>query len=390
MEGCVKDFEFSFPTQIIFGADAEEKIGALSQKYGHRAMIIYGSERIRNNGLYDRLAAKLKEYGVISLPFGGIAENPRLIKVDEGIDLVRNNEIDLLLAVGGGSVIDTAKAISLGSYYPGDVWDLYEQKAKATEVLPIGVVLTMAATASEANGVSVIWNEEQNRKCALTDARVCPKFALMNPELTYTVPARQTAAGSLDIFAHAFERYIVRSQEGVLRDHLCESIMQTVIEELPVVLADPASKEGRSELMWTATMAHSNMIGFEGDYACHAVSHIFTELFGLSHGEALAILMPAWCCMMSSREPEFMKKFFSHVWHAEGGDDEALLWDGVKRFYRFISSCGLATTLKEAGFINVDTDRVTDKVLQGETQFIGGGFQKLYRQDVKNLIELCL
>ena len=257
-------------------------------------------------------------------------------------------------------------------------------------MLPIGVVLTMAATASEANGVSVIWNEEQNRKCALTDARVCPKFALMNPELTYTVPARQTAAGSLDIFAHAFERYIVRSQEGVLRDHLSESIMQTVIEELPVVLADPASKEGRSELMWTATMAHSNMIGFEGDYACHAVSHIFTELFGLSHGEALAILMPAWCCMMSSREPEFMKKFFSHVWHAEGGDDEALLWDGVKRFYRFISSCGLATTLKEAGFINVDTDRVTDKVLQGETQFIGGGFQKLYRQDVKNLIELCL
>ena len=372
----MKDFEFSFPTQIIFGADAEEKIGALSQKYGHRAMIIYGSERIRNNGLYDRLAAKLKEYGVISLPFGGIAENPRLIKVDEGIDLVRNNEIDLLLAVGGGSVIDTAKAISLGSYYPGDVWDLYE--------------LTMAATASESNGVSVIWNEEQNRKCALTDARVCPKFALMNPELTYTVPARQTAAGSLDIFAHAFERYIVRSQEGVLRDHLCESIMQTVIEELPVVLADPASKEGRNELMWTATMAHSNMIGFEGDYACHAVSHIFTELFGLSHGEALAILMPAWCCMMSSREPEFMKKFFSHVWHAEGGDDEALLWDGVKRFYRFISSCGLATTLKEAGFINVDTDRVTDKVLQGETQFIGGGFQKLYRQDVKNLIELCL
>lgn len=326
---------------------------------------------------------------MISLPFGGIAENPRLIKVDEGIDLVRNNEIDLLLAVGGGSVIDTAKAISLGSYYPGDVWDLYEQKAKATEVLPIGVVLTMAATASEANGVSVIWNEEQNRKCALTDARVCPKFALMNPELTYTVPARQTAAGSLDIFAHAFERYIVRSQEGVLRDHLCESIMQTVIEELPVVLADPASKEGRNELMWTATMAHSNMIGFEGDYACHAVPIFYGTVWtvprrGTCNPDAGVVLYDEFA------GTGIYEKFFSHVWHAEGGDDEALLWDGVKRFYRFISSCGLATTLKEAGFINVDTDRVTDKVLQGETQFIGGGFQKLYRQDVKNLIELCL
>lgn len=390
MEDQVKDFEFSFPTQIIFGSHAEEKVGVMSQRYGRRAMIIYGSERIRKNGLYEQLTATMEQCGVSCLPFGGIAENPRLIRVEEGINLVRKHDIDFLLAVGGGSVIDTAKAISLGSYYSGNVWDLYEQKAKAEKVLPVGVVLTMAATASEANGVSVIWNEEKNQKCALTDARVCPKFALMNPELTYTVPARQTAAGSLDIFAHAFERYIVRAQQGVLRDHLCESVMQTVIQELPVILQDGTSREGRSELMWTATMAHSNLIGFEGDYACHAVSHIFTELFGLSHGAALAILMPAWCRMMCGADPEFMSKFFRHVWNATGDDEQALLWDGVKRFYRFVSSCGLATTLKEAGFIDVDTERVTDKVLQGGKTFIGGGFRKLYRQDVKNLIELCL
>lgn len=385
----MKDFSFDFPTRIIFGRNAHMQVGENAAMYGKNAMILYGSDRIRNTGLLDTITENLERENIFWTAFGGIAENPLLSKVREGICLVREKEIDLLIAVGGGSVIDTAKAISLGSYYDGDVWDLFTEKARAEEVLPVGVVLTMAATASEANGVSVIWNREENVKCALTDLRVRPKFALLNPELTYTVPARQTAAGAVDIFAHAFERYIVKEQQGTLRDYLCESIMKTIIKELPLVLKQPDSYEHRSQIMWAATMAHSDMIGKEGDYACHALSHVFTETFGLAHGAALAILMPAWCQMMGQIEPEDTEKIFRNVWGADGRDFCELLQNGVERFRNFIRECGLPCSLNEAGLKVVDYEAMALRAVKTKDGYVGGGFRRLYFQDVVELLKMC-
>lgn len=386
----MKDFSFDFPINILFGKDVQLQVGVKAAGYGKNAMILYGSDRIRRAGLFDSITEKLEQENIFWTAFGGISENPQLSKVREGIRLVRERNVDLLIAVGGGSVIDTAKAVSLGSYYDGDVWDLYTQKAKAEEVLPIGVVLTMAATASEANGVSVIWNKEENVKCALTDPRVRPKFALLNPELTYTVPACQTAAGAVDIFAHAFERYIVKEQQGTLRDYLCESIMKTVIKELPLVLEQPDSYEHRSQIMWAATMAHSDMIGKEGDYACHALSHIFTETFGLSHGAALAILMPAWCQLMGQMEPEGTEKIFRNVWGADGENYQELSRNGTGRFRRFIRDCGLSCTLHEAGFDVADYEEMALRAVKTKDGYIGGGFCRLYFQDVIELLKLCV
>lgn len=384
----MKDFTFSFPTRIVFGRHADECVGELMKQYGRNALIVYGSDRICRSGLLGRITEKLEQAGVSWSTFGGVEENPLLSKVEDGIALAREQKCDVLLAIGGGSVIDTAKAISLGIRYEHNVWKLYEAKDKARQALPIGVVLTMAATASEANGVSVIWNKEINKKRALSEPLTRPAFALLNPELTYTVPAKTTAAGAMDIFAHAFERYLVKEQQGVLRDMLCESIMKTVISELPGVLEQPDSYEHRSQLMWAATMAHSDMIGAEGDFACHALSHIFTEEFGLSHGSALAILMPAWCQYMSTVEPAFVRKFLCNVWGVEQtqGDIEK----GITVFREFISACGLASCLRDAGIRNVDSHMLAVRALSSADGYIGGGFKKLYFDDVRQIIEQCI
>ena len=250
----------------------------------------------------------------------------------------KEKQIDLLLAVGGGSVIDTAKAVSIGSCYSGKLWDFYSGKAVPEKALPIGVVLTMAATASEANCVSVLSNETIGKKTAFYHPLTYPKFALLNPELTYSVPARQSAIGGIDIFAHAFERYFHLGQKGILRDGLCTAVMKTVLAELPLVQQNPDDYDGRSQLMWAATMAHSDMIGAEGVFACHEMSHILTEEYDLSHGLALGILMPAWCKYILLDHAEEIAAFSQEVWDvpAEGKNAVAIAQDGISRFQDFI------------------------------------------------------
>lgn len=300
----MKNFTFSFPTQVIFGRDAETHAGALSAPFGPNVMLLYGSDRIRRSGLLGRLTADLEAHGLTVTLFGGIQENPALSTAEEGRRLAKEKKITLLLAVGGGSVIDTAKAISLGAKNSVPLWELYSGKAQTQRALPIGVVLTTAATASEANGVSVLCHDVLHEKAALDEPLTRPRFALMNPVLTYTLPPRQTASCAVDIFSHAFERYFHKGQQGTLRSQMCAAVMRTVITELPRALAHPDSYDARSQLMWASTVAHSNMLGFEGDFACHALSHVFTTELGLPHGAALGILMTAWCKYMLTDETE--------------------------------------------------------------------------------------
>lgn len=369
----MKDFTFSFPTRVTFGRGAEEQAGRQSAPYGPNVMVLYGSERIRRSGLLDKLTAGLEARGMTVTPFGGIQENPLLSKAEEGCRLARANHITLLLAVGGGSVIDTAKAVSLGAKYSGSLWDLYTGRARARAALPIGVVLTAAATASEANCVSVLRHDTLHQKLALTEPLTYPKFALLDPVLTYTMPPAQTAACSLDIFSHAFERYFHKGQEGTLRSQMCAAVMRTVIQELPRALEQPDSYDARAQLMWAATVAHSNMLGFEGDFACHALSHVFTARFGLSHGTALGILMVAWCKLMLMTDLDAIARFSALVWGADPSQSQIqTAQNGISTFQQFLCDVGLPVTLREAGFGDASVEELAGDALPGRTGALGG------------------
>ena len=391
----MKDFEFFLPTHIIFGKNAERQVGKLAAAYGKRILLLYGSERVVKNGLLPAIEKDIESCGGTCERYGGITENPLLSTAEKICSFAKEKRIDLLLAVGGGSAIDTAKAVSMGSCYSGKLWDFYSGTSIPEKALPIGVVLTMAATASEANCVSVLSNETLGKKTAFYHPLTYPKFALLNPELTYTVPAKQSAIGGIDIFAHAFERYFHLGQKGILRDGLCTAVMKTVLAELPLVQQKPEDYDARSQLMWAATMAHSDMIGTEGVFACHEMSHILTEEYDLPHGLALGILMPAWCKYMLLSHPEEIAAFAHAVWdvpypdRANAKSAEAAAQDGISRFQNFICSAGLPVTLREAGISNVDSKRLAEKMLPDEDAVVGENFQPLHQFDVQAIFELA-
>ena len=392
----MQDFHFQIPTKIIFGRNAQAQAGKLTAALGKRALILYGSPRIEKSGLLAEITALLDAEGISWNTFCGITETPLRSTAAAACQAAREWQADVLLAIGGGSVIDLAKAVSIGCANDCSLWDYYEHQAVPDKALPLGVILTMAATASEANCVSVLQNDTLGKKSALRCALTYPRFSLLNPELTYTVPARQTAMGALDIFAHAFERYFHLGQKGTLRRQLCTAVMKTVIEELPRVLAHPQDYDGRAQLMWAATMAHSDMIGFDGVYACHAMSHILTREFGLAHGGGLAMLMPAWCRYMAELCPEEIAYFARDVWEADvSGRDvrcqaspdyarasspdavRRAALEGIARFADFIRQNGLPVTLREAGITDFDCARLAELTAAANGSTIGGSFQAL-------------
>lgn len=387
----MKDFEFSLPTKIIFGRNAHSRVGEMAFALGRRALIMYGSLRVIDNGLMKELTESLEKHGVAYRLFGGITPNPLLSEAKAAAREAADFEADLIIAVGGGSVIDAAKAACLACKYSGELWDIYEGKKKPEAALPLGVVLTMAATASEANGVSVIRNDTSGKKAALTCSLTCPAFALLNPKLTFSVSQKQTAIGAMDAFSHAFERYFHTGQKGTLRSYLCESIMKTVIEELPKAIEHPDDYEARSQLMWAATMAHSDMIGKEGVYVCHAMSHILTASFGMAHGMALAVLMPAWCKYVMIKHPEDIASFAKNVWGVENGERDAYnaAQEGISRFQQFICNCGLPVTLREAGIKTMDGAGLA-RELMADKSFIGENYEKFYERDIQAMFDLAI
>ncbi|WP_300269363.1 iron-containing alcohol dehydrogenase [uncultured Flavonifractor sp.] len=386
----MKDFTFSFPTRVIFGRDAEGQAGELAAPFGPNVMLLYGSDRIRRSSLLDRLTADLETHGLTVTLFGGIQENPLLSKAEEGRRLAREKKITLLLAVGGGSVIDTAKAVSLGAKSTAPLWDIYSGKGKAQKALPIGVVLTTAATASEANSVSVLCHDELHLKVALEEPLTRPRFALMDPALTFSLPPRQTASCGVDIFSHAFERYFHKGQQGTLRSQMCAAVMRTVIAELPKALARPDDYDARSQLMWAATVAHSDMLGFEGDFACHAISHVLTTALGLPHGVALGILMTAWCKYMLTDETQAIADFSTLVWQVPPCSSQIqTAQNGISAFQEFLCSAGLPVTLREAGFGNVSLEELAGLALPGGAGTLGGNFRPLDYSAVLSLLQLA-
>lgn len=385
------NFSYQNATKIIFGKDTEDEVGNETKKYGNRILLHYGGGSIKKSGLYDRVVKSLKDAGVEIFELGGVKPNPRLSLVREGIELCHKNNIDLILAVGGGSVIDSAKAIGIGASYEGDVWDFYTGKAVVNATLPVGVILTIPAAGSEASTGSVITNEDGWYKRATGSDLMRPVFAIMNPELTYTLPPYQTAAGAVDMMAHIFERYFTNEPNVDLTDRLSEATLRTIIKNVPIVLEEPENYEARAEIMWAGTIAHNGILGTGRveDWGTHDMEHEISGIYDITHGAGLAILFPAWMKYVYKQDVNRFVQFANRVWDIEidVNNLERAALEGIERTKDYFKKIGMPISLTEA---NVPSDRFEEMASKGTENGPLGNFVKLHKEDIVNIFNLAL
>ena len=384
------DFTFHNATKIVFGRDTEKQVGQEISRYGKKVLLHYGGGSIKKTGLYDRVVKSLKESGVEIFELGGVKPNPRLSLVKEGIELCRKNGIDAILAVGGGSVIDSAKAIGIGVPYEGDVWDFYSKGKKVEEMLPLGVVLTIPAAGSESSGGSVITNEDGWYKRATNSVNMRAKFAIMNPELTFTLPNYQTAVGAVDIMSHVMERYFTNVKNVDFTDRLCEATLRTMIRNTPIALREPENYDARAEIMWAGTIAHNDLLstGRIGDWATHGIEHELSAIYDIAHGGGLAIMWAPWMTYVYKHDIERFAQFAYRVWDVEPDfrNPEKAALEGIKSLKEFFASLGIPVTLTDAGIPDDKFDEMAKKATEDGPL---GQFVKLYKDDVKKIYELA-
>lgn len=358
----MKNFIFENATKTYFGEGCvKEYLTCLSFHYGKNVMLAYGGGSILKNGIFDEVMECLSKAGKNVTPFSGIMANPTYAKVMEGAKLARENEIDLILGVGGGSVMDCCKAISLAAVYPGDVWNNFWASPGVFdfEPLPLGVIVTVAGTGSEMNGGAVITNEELKVKAGRDYPKCNPKFALMDPTYTYSVPKRQMVSGGFDILSHIMEIYFSRPDEDNVSDDIAEALMKSVIRNLRAAIKNPQDYTARSNLMWDATMAENRIIkmGKQTDFECHQMEHQLGAYTDCNHGEGLAVLHPVYYRHIYKEGIEKFAKFAANVWNIspEGKQAEELALAGVEALADFIREIGMPTSFREMG-ISADTD----------------------------------
>ncbi|MDT8860118.1 iron-containing alcohol dehydrogenase [Alkalihalobacillus sp. MEB130] len=386
----MQDFTFHNGTKIIFGKDQEQMVGQESSLYGSKVLLHYGGGSIKESGLYDRVVQSLHEKGIEIVELGGVKPNPRVSLVREGITLCQEENIDLILAVGGGSVIDSAKAIAIGVNYQGDVWDFFTGEATVTKCLPIGVVLTIPAAGSESSSGTVITNEEGAYKRAVGHDMMRPKFAILNPVLTYILPSYQTACGITDMMAHILERYFTNEKHVDLTDRLCEATLKTIINHAHTVLDDPTNYHARAEIMWAGTLAHNDLLstGRVGDWGSHDIEHEISGIYDLAHGAGLAIIFPAWMKYVYKHDVTRFAQFANRVWDVEIdlNDLEKTALEGIKKTEEFFHSIGMPVTLAEA---NIGNEHFEEMAKKGTERGPLGNFVKLHEADVYNIYQLA-
>ncbi|MFP4661279.1 MAG: iron-containing alcohol dehydrogenase [Halanaerobiales bacterium] len=386
----MKNFVFQNCTKIIFGKDTEQNVGEETKNFGKTVLLHYGGGSIKRYGLYDVVRESLEEAGLKIFELGGVQPNPRLKLVKEGIKICRENNIDIILAVGGGSVIDSAKAIAVGVPYEGDVWDFYTGKASIEEALPIGVVLTIPAAGSESSPGSVITKEEGGLKRDCGSNLLRPKFAILNPEITYTLPDYQTACGAADIMAHIMERYFTQVEDVDLTDRLCEATLKTMIKYVPRALETPEDYGVRSQIMWAGTIAHNDLLGTGriGDWASHPIEHELSGIYDVAHGAGLAVIFPAWAKYVYKENVERFAQFAVRVWGVEAdfNDIEQVALKGIKGMQDFFSSIGLPVTLDELNIPDEKLELMAEKCTANGPV---GNFKKLDKDDVLNIYHLA-
>ncbi len=350
------DFTYLIPTKVLFGRGVENKAGALLKEYGCKKVLLhYGGNSAKKTGLFDRIVNSLNENAIAYVELGGVVPNPRLSKVYEGVKLCKRENVDFILAVGGGSVIDSAKAISFGAANDFDVWDVFEGKATVKAALPVGSVLTIAAAGSEMSSRVVITNENGwLKRGAASDFAFC-KFSLLNPELTMTLPAYQTASGATDILMHTLERYFSTPNSMEITDGFSEALLRTVMQYTRIALKDPTNYEARAELMWASSLSHNGLLtcgNDGGDWASHQLEHELGGMFDVAHGAGLAAVWASWARYVYKQRPERFARYAKNVFgidYASGQEEEAAL-KGIAATEDFFRSISMPTNIRELGY----------------------------------------
>lgn len=389
----MNNFIFYSPTEFVFGKATEMQVGALSKKHGARkVMIVYGGGSVVRSGLLDRVKDALQEAGVVFCEMGGVQPNPIDTKVYEGIEMCRREEADMLLAVGGGSVVDTAKAIAAGVPYKGDFWDFFIGKAKIETAVKVAVVLTIPAAGSEGSGNSVITRVDGLQKLGISAPELLrPVFSIMNPELTYTLPTFQTACGVADMMAHLMERYFTNTTDVEISDRLCEGVLLAIINEAPKVIESPEDYGARANLMWSGMVAHNGTcgVGREEDWATHFMEHEVSAIYGVTHGAGLAVIFPAWMTWMVEHNVRRIAQYAVRVWGVQSSEDEkSVALEGICRLKSFFKSIGLPVNFKGLGIAEPDIDRLVENLHRNKGERIGN-YVKLSSKDTTEIYHLA-
>ncbi|MGF7045975.1 alcohol dehydrogenase YqhD (iron-dependent ADH family) [Paenibacillus sp. DS2015] len=387
----MKEFEFINPTKLIFGKGKLDALRNEVPKYGTKVLLVYGGGSIKRSGLYDNVMSILKEISAEVTELSGVEPNPRLSTVHKGVDLCKSNGIELILAVGGGSVLDCAKAIAVGAKYDGDMWDFVERKAAPKAALPLGTVLTMAATGSEMNGGSVITNEDTKEKMGWGSPFAYPAFSILDPAHTFSLPKDQTVYGMVDIMSHVLEHYFHLENNTQVQDGFCETILRTVIETAPKLIEDLENYELRATVMYCGTMALNGMInmGMSGDWGTHNIEHAVSAVYDIPHGGGLAILFPNWMTYNQSVDVARLKRLAVNVFNidANGKSDEEVGAEGIIALRHFWNSIGAPSRLAD-----YDIDASEIEVMADKAMRFGpfGNFRTLNKEDVIEIYKMSL
>ena len=389
------NFTFYSPTYFVFGKDEEKRAGSLVKRFGgSRVLIHYGGGSVVRSGLLDRVKKSLEDSGLPYVELGGVQPNPKSGLVYKGIELVKQEKVDFILAVGGGSVIDSSKAIAAGALYDGDFWDFYSGK-RIEAALPVGTVLTIAAAGSEGSGDSVITKEEGSIKRGSGSDVIRPKFSILNPQLTETLPPYQTAAGITDIMAHLYERYLTNSKDVEVTDRMIEGLLLTMVHEGPRVIQDPHNYEARANIMWAGTMAHNNScgVGRSQDWNSHNIEHELSALYDCAHGAGLAVTMPAVFRYVMKHDVMRFAKVAVRVWGCQMDFDhpEVTALAGIDALQHFLISIGMPKNFEELGAKKEDIPTLVDMLCHGEGRNGSiSGFVTLDEEDCRKIYEMMV
>ncbi|MBV5123543.1 iron-containing alcohol dehydrogenase [Bacillus halotolerans] len=390
----MENFTYYNPTKLIFGKGQLEQLRKEVKQYGKNVLLVYGGGSIKRNGLYDQVTGILKEEGAAVYELPGVEPNPRLATVEKGIDLCRQHDIDFLLAVGGGSVIDCTKAIAAGVKYDGDAWDIFSKKVTAEDALPFGTVLTLAATGSEMNPDSVITNWETNEKFVWGSNVTHPRFSILDPENTFTVPENQTVYGIVDMMSHVFEQYFHNVENTPLQDRMCFAVLQTVIETAPKLLEDLENYKHRETILYAGTIALNGTLqmGYFGDWASHTMEHAVSAVYDIPHAGGLAILFPNWMRYTLDTNVGRFKNLMLNMFDidTEGKTDKEIVLEGIDKLSAFWTSLGAPSRLSDYDIGEDKLELIAD-IAAKEMEHGGfGNFQKLNKDDVLAILRASL
>ncbi|MDR0378805.1 MAG: iron-containing alcohol dehydrogenase [Candidatus Accumulibacter sp.] len=390
------NFQFYSPTEFVFGRGTENEAGKLVKKYGGTKVLIhYGGGSVMKSGLYDRTVRSIEAAGLRHVSLGGVRPNPVDALVYEGIELVRREGVDFILGIGGGSAIDSAKAIAAGVPYEGDFWDFYAGTARPAKTVKLGCIITLPATGTEGSDSSVITRSDGMYKRGMSSDFNRPLFSIMNPELTFTLPPYQTASGIVDMMAHIMERYFTNTRNVDVTDRISEALLTSIVNQAGRVMREPENYDARAEIMWAGMLAHNNLcgVGRETDFSVHQMEHELSAKYDVAHGAGLAALYPAWMQYQMDQNPMRLAEFAVRVFGAEMNFEDPVVtaWDGIRKLAAFYASVDMPVNLRQldARIEETDIPELVAKVRRKKDGLVGN-FRPLSDADLANIYKLAL